>query len=358
MNHNFFLTDLMKTGNHLLIEQFIETNSLPNEKFDLTGEYYALDNYNLKSYKRKFAIIDHASVNKRLWTNKNYWHDFSNRIQHLVKENFVFLVASPWESIKTFEQSQNYDQILKGTRHTRWLGGESWFWVMMHNRFKNHKFEFNHSYKKFDFLYLNKYPRPHRMALFEKLQKNNILNRSLFSFLGLKDPIRLPKSYELPWVDHTFYPRYGHDQDIYEKPYNESAVNIVSETLIDDENFFTEKIWKPIIAEQIFVVLGGPYYLRSLRALGFKTFESIFDETYDVIIDNNSRIDYLVELCTKLKGENFKNLYNFSREIREHNRKLFFDSNAVSASVNKKLLEFLKFFDSGQILLAESQSIY
>jgi len=353
MNHNFFLTDIMKTGNHLLIEQFIAMNNLPNEKFDLTGEYYSLHNYNLNSYKRKFAIIDHASANKRLWANKNYWHDFSSRIKHLVKENFVFLVASPWESMKTFEQSQNYDHILNGTRHTRWLGGESWFWVMMFNKFKNKNFKFDHSYKKFDFLYLNKFPRPHRIMFFEKLQKSNILDHSLYSFLGLKDPIRLPNSYELPWVDHNFYPRYGHDQDIYEKPYNESAINIVSETLIDDENFLTEKIWKPIIAEQIFVVLGSPFYLRSLRRLGFQTFESIFDETYDVLIDNNSRIDCLVDLCKKLKRENFENLYHISREIREHNRKLFFNLNAVKAMVNNKLLELLKFFDRGQVLPAK-----
>ena len=40
MQHNFILTDVMKTGNHVDLEQFIHMHTLQKQKFDMTGEYY------------------------------------------------------------------------------------------------------------------------------------------------------------------------------------------------------------------------------------------------------------------------------------------------------------------------------
>ena len=58
MQRNFILTDVMKTGYHTELEQFINMNTLDDQQFDLDGEYYSLHNYDLDSYDRKFAIID------------------------------------------------------------------------------------------------------------------------------------------------------------------------------------------------------------------------------------------------------------------------------------------------------------
>ena len=64
--------------------------------------------------------------------------------------------------------------------------------------------------------------------------------------------------------------------------YNRTAYTIVAETNTDNDwAFFTEKIVKPILARRMFVVLGNRYYLRALRALGFRTFSDIIDESYD-----------------------------------------------------------------------------
>ena len=58
MQRNFILTDVMKTGFHVDLEDFINLHSLTNQTFDMTGEYYTLHGYDLDSYDRKFAIID------------------------------------------------------------------------------------------------------------------------------------------------------------------------------------------------------------------------------------------------------------------------------------------------------------
>ena len=48
------------------------------------------------------------------------------------------------------------------------------------------------------------------------------------------------------------------------------------------EVFMTEKIWKPIMAQHVFVVHGNHLYLQKLREMGFKTFGNYFDESYDL----------------------------------------------------------------------------
>ena len=116
MTYNFFLTDLMKTGNHQLLEKFISLNNIPEQHIDYTGEYYTLHTFDLKKYERKFALIDHASANSRLWNNTDYWKDLSARIKYLGEQGFVFLIVSPWESLSTFDQSIDYNNVLKEQR--------------------------------------------------------------------------------------------------------------------------------------------------------------------------------------------------------------------------------------------------
>lgn len=349
LNTNFFLTDIMKTGNHLLLESFLDNNTLSNDTITYSGEYYTLQEVDLEKFSRKFAIIDHCSNNNRLWNNAEYWSDLTNRINKLHRLGFVFIIAYPWESSDTFDSTSIYTRLPNNIKFIEWTGGDSWFWSMMYNRFKNTTLKFDHSEKKYDFLYLNKFPRTHRVKLYEKLKNKNILKNSLYSFLGLKLPIKLPQEYELPWVDHNFYPRYGHDRDIFEHPYNVSAYNIVSETTDSGELFMTEKIWKPIIAGQPFIIHSNSFYLKHLRTLGFKTFKNYLDESYDEEIDSESRINKIVKTCSSLVGYDHEKFYDKTKEIREHNTKIFFDKKCLGNVVNNKLLSFFKFFDSSQV---------
>ena len=50
MQRNFILTDVMKTGYHVDLEEFIGMHSLNDQSFDCTGEYYTLHDYDLDSY--------------------------------------------------------------------------------------------------------------------------------------------------------------------------------------------------------------------------------------------------------------------------------------------------------------------
>ena len=346
--NSFFLTDLMKTGDHQLIEKFLNLSTLPGHNISHSGEYYTLHDMKLKNYDRKFALIDHRLDNVRLWENKYYWQELKNRINNLNKDGFKFIIAQQWESEANLEKHQYYREFLKDMQYHTWSGGSSWFWFLMYHKHRDKKYNFNHTNKKYDFLYLNKQSRSHRKKLFDALMKERLLDNSLYSFLDVPYKIKLQSSYELPWVDTRNYPRYGSDQDIYEPQFNDTAINIISET--NDNNndiFITEKLWKPIIAKQVFVVHGNPRYLKKLREMGFKTFDSIFDESYDSEINPNKRIEKLTRLCYHLRTMDKEKIYLESESIRQHNHERFFDITALSNCVDETVLGFLKFADRG-----------
>ena len=343
---NFFLTDLMKTGDHQTIEQFFNMCVLPNEEITYSGEYYTLHNENFKKYDRLFVLIDHRLANNRLWNNKEYLEEFTRRASLLKDKGFHFIIAQPWESEENLEQYQYYKSLLHDTKYCTWSGSISWFWFLMHRKHQNRKYNFNHSNKKYDFLYLNKQSRTHRKKLFDALRKESLLEHSLLSFLDSPYNIKLDRFYELPWVDASNYPRYGSDQDIYEPQFNDCAFNLVSET--NDNNhdvFITEKLWKPIIAQQIFVVHGNFGYLKKLREMGFRTFDSVFDESYDQEPDPDKRIEKLLSLCRYLRTVDKSNIYRETQSIRQHNLNMFYDSAILSDAVNETVLGFLKFAD-------------
>lgn len=71
--------------------------------------------------------------------------------------------------------------------------------------------------------------------------------------------------------------------------------HIVTETVFYyDKLHLTEKIFKPIVSKQPFMLLASPGNLAYLKSYGFKTFDSVLDESYDLIQDNDARIEAVV----------------------------------------------------------------
>ena len=343
MQRNFILTDVMKTGFHVELEEFVKMHTLEDQTFEMTGEYYTLHNYDLDSYDRRFAMIDSRQANVRVKDNPDFNVELKRRCELLHSQGFVFIKADPWESQDNVKQILQYPEI--EIEHIKWTGGVSWFWYYMYDKHKNNKFNFDHTNKKYDFLYLNKEPRAHRKKLYAKLFDNGILENSLHTCWPDR---KLPAEYELPWAQD--YPQYGMDQDIYEKPYNDTACSIVSETNDNDyEVFMTEKIWKPIIAQQLFVVHGNYLYLQKLRDMGFRTFNNYFEEAYDLDRDPDMRINTIVDVCDRLRDAPWQDIYLQSKALRQNNYDKFFHKENLSNEINKTLNLFLEFADTRQV---------
>jgi hypothetical protein len=83
--------------------------------------------------------------------------------------------------------------------------------------------------------------------------------------------------------------------------------NIVTETHFDADQsggtFLTEKTFKPIKYGQPFVLVGPPGSLEELRSRGYRVFDDVLDNSYDLISDNTQRWcavrDVIIEIAAR-----------------------------------------------------------
>ena len=102
-----------------------------------------------------------------------------------------------------------------------------------------------------------------------------------------------------------------------------SWLHIVTETYgINGQTFFSEKIFKPMIYWQPFILVGAQHDLKNLRSLGYKTFDGIIDESYDTVENNQERLLITVKEIRRIISMNDKQLeklYLDCHEILTHN---------------------------------------
>lgn len=361
MKDNFFLLDVMGTDHSHLISEYLNRSGLP---LDMTPSYYKLHRYDLDSYKRKFAIIDHRIANMDLWDNEEYWRELKHRINVLKAKNFVFLLGQPWEFVEnldSFNATALYHSALKDTKHLVWDGYVDWNWFYLQHSHSQSKFEFDHSHKTKDFLYLNKRSRPHREALFRLLKSNDILHNSIYSYVDRPFHIKLDPTYELyddtkeivdipEFIGDKAKLRYGLDHNLQVASYNHSTASIVSESTVSKKRlFFSEKIWKPIVAKHIFILHGQTGSLAQLKKMGYKTFNGIIDESYDHEQDESKKTEKILSACRQLLKHDPIDVYKETAQIRQHNHELFFNKQKLSEVIKDRLMLFFEFFDSGKV---------
>ena len=93
------------------------------------------------------------------------------------------------------------------------------------------------------------------------------------------------------------------------------------------------------------MVHGNHLYLQKVREIGFKTFAQYFDESYDLEIDPDSRINKIVSLCEQLRSINWQDLYLQTQSLRQHNYDRFFDTEYLGRQINATINLFFEFVD-------------
>ena len=132
--------------------------------------------------------------------------------------------------------------------------------------------------------------------------------------------------------------------------YNQTAYSIIAETHADNRySFFTEKIFKPILAQRLFIVFSGWKYLENLRSLGFRTFDNVIDESYDQIYNDDERWAAAFEQVKRLCNmDQLEVLEKISEQV-QHNYNLVMDTKwqtdhfpPVQQIINNELEKFFK----------------
>jgi len=110
--------------------------------------------------------------------------------------------------------------------------------------------------------------------------------------------------------------------------YNSTDVEVVLETLFDDDRLhLTEKSLRPIACGQPFLLAGTQGSLAYLRSYGFRTFDTVWDETYDTITDPEQRLQAIVtvmQTITNWSDNERTDRLTQARKIADHNRQYFF----------------------------------
>ena len=115
-----------------------------------------------------------------------------------------------------------------------------------------------------------------------------------------------------------------------EEHYRNAYCNIVFETVFDADGsggtFLTEKTFKPIKHGQPFVVVAPPGTLQTLRSLGYRTFDSVIDTSYDSIEDNTQRWIAVRRVIESIKSGDLEAFRRACAADVEHNTSLFLSS--------------------------------
>ena len=203
--------------------------------------------------------------------------------------------------------------------------------------------------RPYTWLSLNRIPRPHRALHVAYIHKAGIQNKFLWSLNNhakgkqhiikschkfndtLKsiakelNKIDLPKHLDLLNFDW----RQSVNVNLHSL-FKQAYFSVVTETSIDKNLcFITEKTFKPIINGHPFIIIGNPGTLDTLRRWGYKTYNNIFNETYDTITDENTRLEFInneILRISNMDSEQIHNMYIQSKDIIQHNQKTFFEN--------------------------------
>lgn len=102
------------------------------------------------------------------------------------------------------------------------------------------------------------------------------------------------------------------------KFYEDSLIHIIAETnFFSDIIHLTEKTLKPIMYKQPFIILGPKKSLFYIKQLGFKTFEDIWDESYDLIEDNMERLYSVINLIESISKKSEEEKLEISKKVKD-----------------------------------------
>jgi hypothetical protein len=116
---------------------------------------------------------------------------------------------------------------------------------------------------------------------------------------------------------------------------NTTAISVVLETVIDGSKIhLTEKILRPIACGHPFILVAGPGSLAYLRSYGFKTFNLIFDESYDQETDTVKRLEMVISTMRQVQQLTASDWRKIN-EIAEFNKQHFFSEEFINQVTNE-----------------------
>jgi len=139
--------------------------------------------------------------------------------------------------------------------------------------------------------------------------------------------------------------------------HNDSYFSIVQESgggweAFDEDKicgYFTEKITKPLFYGQPFIVIGFKNSLKFLKEMGFKTYDDVFDESYDGLETWEERTKFVwkeIEKILNLPDNEFNILFDKVEDNVIYNQTRFF---AYDGYVDDLITKLMKIYEKTSI---------
>lgn len=147
--------------------------------------------------------------------------------------------------------------------------------------------------------------------------KTNLVN------LNNATPMNIDTKVEQAVHYTNFYPPVQQTNKDPAASYQESFCILVVETrVVQPWVNLSEKILHAIKNRKPFLLYAAPHSIATLHDLGFKTFDQWWDESYDNIVDTQSRIqriNQIADYINKLDIKNLQTIYKEMKPILMHN---------------------------------------
>jgi len=241
------------------------------------------------------------------------WVEGSKRVSGLLNI-WITRFNLPYNSIVLIGGSPEYEKELKNHRYIKYIPFSIWeYWSHTSfsydidlNGFKDAII--NRKNRKKIFLSYNRRLKYHRWKLATDLHKNDLLKFGLISLSDMdiesdkintedsNDPIlnMLPISIDNIDLYNEFMP-------LVKKHFLDTYISIITESTYDKGSIFlTEKTTKSIFALHPFFIVASPGYLEYLRSIGYMTFSTWFNESYDLENNIDIRIGKIVNQIKEL----------------------------------------------------------
>jgi len=210
----------------------------------------------------------------------------------------------------------------------------------------NQQFNFEIKERKFEkkFLYLNRKERNHREIMFSMLKNTNVLENSYYSYNSISNDlpdykkIEYNKKYNINDFDiwlkdgQENWDFVGYGFGLLDE-YHTTFCNIITESQSNHywegkqtrQVIITEKTEKCFVAGQPFVIVGNYGFIKTLKELGFKTFDKWWDESYDDEMDEIVRFKKIKDILLDISKWDIKKCEQVYQEmipILKHNQNL------------------------------------
>jgi len=286
---------------------------------NLVDEYFDIVEYNpTNTYSISDTVVLQTHVGMLV---PSPWHT------HLVEQGFKTVVDHLWDSdVDTPSQIKNNALIL---RNGNWL----WYRESMHYQHMGYdQYQPQRNYQHAFFMPMNK-AREHKDLVLERLAP--VLDQALYSYAerGRMLPNDFDREQQGYWL-YYFNPEW----------YNSTCFSVVVESYMrsiawqrnpEVPNYKTEiseKSFKPIAYHHPFITFGSVDTLKYLQREGFETFDNLWNESYDSIIDDDQRHQAVADIVIGAVKEYQQGTLKFdllTEQKLAHNHARFFDTALV-----------------------------